>query len=84
MRVLVYHKDTITVTRNNLEMIILSYTVDQVTKIVTSILYPNIKANTLVKLCKALNITRVYLDYNSDLYETLSTYKDIQVFYKSI
>jgi hypothetical protein len=84
MRVLVYHKDTITVTRNNRQMIILSYTVDQVTKIVTSILYPNIKANTLVKLCKALNITRIYLDYNSDLYQTLSTYKDIQVFYKSI
>lgn len=54
MRVLVYHKDTITVTRNNLEMIILSYTVDQVTKIVTSILYPNIKANTLVNYVKLL------------------------------
>lgn len=84
MRILHYYKDTITVTRNGDQSIILSYRVGHVTKVVTSILHPNITADTIIKYCKALGIKRLYLDYNSNLFETLSLQQDIQVFYKAI
>jgi hypothetical protein len=82
MRIIQFTNDTITIKEKNTQTVLFSYNLKQDALDVSLLDYLDCKVILLLNLCKEHKVTRIYLDYNSSLYQSLSELSDIEVFYR--
>lgn len=81
MRVLHFKNDTITIKEKNSPTVLFSYNLKQDALSADLLVCLDCKVILLLVLCSKHNATTVYLDYNSELYEPLRQFKNLEVMY---
>lgn len=82
MYILHFSHDTITIKEKNNPTVLFSYNLKHDALDASMLEYLDCTVILLLNLCKEHKVTRIYLDYNSSLYQSLSELSDIEVFYR--